>query len=90
MCSQKQYRCSYCYMGSYHACKSIFLCHTLLIILKPFLSSCDNQSDTPVQVYFMDTQIWYAIFATLVGGIYGAFRRLGEVCLLCVVVKQSL
>lgn len=27
----------------------------------------------------MDTQIWYAIFSTMVGGIYGAFRRLGEV-----------
>jgi callose synthase len=30
-------------------------------------------------VYFMDTQIWYAIYATIVGGIYGAFRRLGEI-----------
>ena len=28
----------------------------------------------------MDAQIWYAIFSTLFGGIYGAFRRLGEVC----------
>jgi uncharacterized membrane protein YkvI len=28
----------------------------------------------------MDTQIWYAIFSTMIGGIYGAFRRLGEVC----------
>ncbi|KAK9061500.1 hypothetical protein SSX86_018682 [Deinandra increscens subsp. villosa] len=33
-----------------------------------------------ILVYFMDTQIWYAIFSTLFGGIYGAFRRLGEVC----------
>ncbi|KAG9136294.1 hypothetical protein Leryth_003881 [Lithospermum erythrorhizon] len=32
-----------------------------------------------VLVYFMDTQIWYAIFSTLFGGIYGAFRRLGEI-----------
>lgn len=32
-----------------------------------------------VQVYFMDTQIWYALFSTLIGGIYGAYRRLGEV-----------
>lgn len=32
-----------------------------------------------LQVYFMDTQIWYAIFSTIFGGIYGAFRRLGEV-----------
>lgn len=27
----------------------------------------------------MDTQIWYAVFSTLIGGIYGACRRLGEV-----------
>ncbi|XP_057838272.1 callose synthase 3 isoform X2 [Cryptomeria japonica] len=32
-----------------------------------------------VLVYFMDTQIWYSIFSTLFGGIYGAFRRLGEI-----------
>ncbi|KAJ8759965.1 hypothetical protein K2173_010821 [Erythroxylum novogranatense] len=32
-----------------------------------------------VLVYFMDAQIWYAIFSTLFGGIYGAFRRLGEI-----------
>lgn len=37
------------------------------------------KSAVPLQVYFMDTQIWYAIFSTLFGGIYGAFRRLGEV-----------
>ncbi|CAA0815271.1 Callose synthase 3 [Striga hermonthica] len=30
-------------------------------------------------VYFMDAQIWYAIFSTLFGGVYGAFRRLGEI-----------
>ncbi|GAA0172046.1 hypothetical protein LIER_25951 [Lithospermum erythrorhizon] len=32
-----------------------------------------------VLVYFMDTQIWYAIFSTIFGGFYGAFRRLGEI-----------
>ncbi|KAK3032507.1 hypothetical protein RJ639_036174 [Escallonia herrerae] len=32
-----------------------------------------------VLVYFMDTQIWYAIFATIFGGIYGAFSHLGEI-----------
>ncbi|XP_073000931.1 callose synthase 3-like [Typha latifolia] len=32
-----------------------------------------------ILVYFMDTQIWYAIFSTLLGGIYGAFLRLGEI-----------
>lgn len=31
------------------------------------------------QVYFMDTQIWYAIFSTICGGVIGAFDRLGEV-----------
>ncbi|KAG5520395.1 hypothetical protein RHGRI_033092 [Rhododendron griersonianum] len=31
-----------------------------------------------VLVYFMDTQIWYAIFSTIFGGIYGAFSHLGE------------
>ncbi|KAD5961694.1 hypothetical protein E3N88_13167 [Mikania micrantha] len=30
-------------------------------------------------VYFMDTQIWYAIFSTIFGGVYGAFNRLGEI-----------
>ncbi|KAG2675087.1 hypothetical protein I3760_13G168800 [Carya illinoinensis] len=32
-----------------------------------------------ILVYFMDTQIWYAIFSTIYGGVYGAFRRLGEI-----------
>ncbi|XP_074325305.1 callose synthase 3-like isoform X1 [Apium graveolens] len=32
-----------------------------------------------ILVYFMDTQIWYAIFSTILGGMYGAFRRLGEI-----------
>ncbi|MQL77135.1 hypothetical protein Taro_009524, partial [Colocasia esculenta] len=32
-----------------------------------------------VLVYFMDAQIWYAIFSTLFGGILGAFSHLGEI-----------
>ncbi|KAL7202962.1 hypothetical protein ACSBR1_034419 [Camellia fascicularis] len=32
-----------------------------------------------ILVYFMDVQIWYSIFSTLFGGIYGAFCRLGEI-----------
>ncbi|KAF4373230.1 hypothetical protein G4B88_007243 [Cannabis sativa] len=32
-----------------------------------------------VEVYFMDAQIWYAIFSTLFGGIHGAFSHLGEI-----------
>ncbi|KMZ59025.1 1,3-beta-glucan synthase [Zostera marina] len=32
-----------------------------------------------VLVYFMDTQIWYAIFSTIFGGIQGAFNHLGEI-----------
>ncbi|KAI4317106.1 hypothetical protein L6164_025010 [Bauhinia variegata] len=30
-------------------------------------------------VYFMDTQIWYAIYSTVYGGVVGAFDRLGEI-----------
>ncbi|OAY73982.1 Callose synthase 3, partial [Ananas comosus] len=45
------------------------------IILVCFLHPHCTLYDT---VYFMDAQIWYAIFSTLVGGIYGACRRLGE------------
>ncbi|MED6156387.1 Callose synthase 5, partial [Stylosanthes scabra] len=30
-------------------------------------------------VYFMDAQIWYAVFSTLYGGVIGAFDRLGEI-----------
>ncbi|GJR60200.1 retrovirus-related pol polyprotein from transposon TNT 1-94 [Tanacetum coccineum] len=40
----------------------------------------------------MDTQIWYVIFSTLYGGIYEAFRRLGEIQTLglpCLVVTSS-
>ncbi|PKA61474.1 Callose synthase 7 [Apostasia shenzhenica] len=32
-----------------------------------------------VLVYFMDAQIWYAIFSTIFGGINGAFSHLGEI-----------
>ncbi|GJV87217.1 callose synthase 3, partial [Tanacetum coccineum] len=44
-----------------------------------------------ILVYFMDTQIWYAIFSTY-EGIYEAFRRLGEIQTLglpCLVVTSS-
>ena len=27
----------------------------------------------------MDSQIWYAVYSTIFGGISGSFRRLGEV-----------
>lgn len=32
-----------------------------------------------VQVYFMDTQIWYSVFCTIFGGVYGILHHLGEV-----------
>eukprot|EP00252_Welwitschia_mirabilis_P000809 TRINITY_DN1078_c0_g2_i1.p1 TRINITY_DN1078_c0_g2~~TRINITY_DN1078_c0_g2_i1.p1 ORF type:complete len:1946 (+),score=300.86 TRINITY_DN1078_c0_g2_i1:262-6099(+) len=32
-----------------------------------------------ILVYFMDAQIWYALFSSVFGGIYGAFRHLGEI-----------
>ncbi|PPR91540.1 hypothetical protein GOBAR_AA29140 [Gossypium barbadense] len=31
-----------------------------------------------ILVYFMDVQVWYTIFSTLLGGVLGAFRHLGE------------
>ncbi|KAK8360802.1 hypothetical protein V6Z12_A04G188100 [Gossypium hirsutum] len=32
-----------------------------------------------ILVYFMDVQVWYTIFSTLLGGVLGAFRHLGEI-----------
>ncbi|XP_065874935.1 callose synthase 5-like [Euphorbia lathyris] len=32
-----------------------------------------------ILVYFMDSQIWYAVLSTIYGGFIGAFDRLGEV-----------
>lgn len=32
-----------------------------------------------IMVYFMDAQIWYAVWSTIFGGINGAFSRLGEI-----------
>ncbi|KAH7862012.1 hypothetical protein Vadar_033662 [Vaccinium darrowii] len=32
-----------------------------------------------ILVYFMDTQIWYAVFSTLCGGVLGVLDRLGEI-----------
>ncbi|KAM4094928.1 hypothetical protein ACB094_06G232000 [Castanea mollissima] len=32
-----------------------------------------------ILVYFMDAQIWYAIYSTLFGGIHGAFSHVGEI-----------
>ncbi|CAB4278533.1 unnamed protein product [Prunus armeniaca] len=32
-----------------------------------------------ILVYLLDTQIWYAIFQTIYGGVVGAFDRLGEI-----------
>jgi hypothetical protein len=52
---------------------------TTVLCQKKFLPNMLSFVTCIVQVYFMDTQIWYAVFSTLVGGIYGACRRLGEV-----------
>ncbi|CAM0878096.1 unnamed protein product [Alopecurus aequalis] len=32
-----------------------------------------------VMVYFMDTQIWFAFFSTVYGGLHGVFSHLGEI-----------
>ncbi|MBA0742686.1 hypothetical protein Gogos_015719 [Gossypium gossypioides] len=31
------------------------------------------------QVYFMDTQIWYSVYCTVCGGLYGILHHLGEI-----------
>ena len=55
----------------------LYLYSFLLLITNLFVNTWNIYC---LQVYFMDTQIWYAIFSTLFGGVYGAFYRLGEVC----------
>ncbi|KAJ4726559.1 Callose synthase-like protein [Melia azedarach] len=32
-----------------------------------------------IVVYFMDTQIWYSVFCTMFGGLYGILHHLGEI-----------
>ncbi|XP_012074237.1 putative callose synthase 8 isoform X2 [Jatropha curcas] len=32
-----------------------------------------------IVVYFMDTQIWYSVFCTIYGGVYGIINHLGEI-----------
>ncbi|KAH9779597.1 putative callose synthase 8 [Citrus sinensis] len=32
-----------------------------------------------IVVYFMDTQIWYSVFCTIFGGLYGILHHLGEI-----------
>lgn len=51
-------------------------------LLLHFCWSVSDYFGILLQIYFMDTQIWYAIFSTLCGGVIGAFDRLGEVTLL--------
>lgn len=75
LCSQEQYRCCDCTMGSYCSCELSFFPSNSCVILQ--WDWCLKPINI-LQVYFMDTQIWYAIFSTIFGGIYGAFRRLGE------------
>lgn len=31
------------------------------------------------QVYFMDAQIWYSVYCSVFGGVYGILHHLGEV-----------
>ncbi|KAG2676273.1 hypothetical protein I3760_12G045500 [Carya illinoinensis] len=32
-----------------------------------------------IVVYFMDTQIWYSVFCTIFGGVYGILHHIGEI-----------
>lgn len=58
----------------------LFLFQFQLFVLCNIVS-CGSMSF--LQVYFMDPQIWYAIYSTLYGGFIGAFGRLGEVSAFC-------
>ncbi|KAK3000335.1 hypothetical protein RJ639_021903, partial [Escallonia herrerae] len=49
------------------------------IFRKDYTLFMENRITVNSLVYFMDTQIWYAIFSTLCGGVIGAFDRLGEI-----------
>lgn len=51
----------------------------LFIAMGLYLTVTPIYAKFPMQVYFMDTQIWYATLSTLVGSIIGAYKRLGEV-----------
>ncbi|KAK9078560.1 hypothetical protein SSX86_002617 [Deinandra increscens subsp. villosa] len=66
--------------------KAIMSVHMYTYTWHSFSSSAMNNIGVVVSlwapsilVYFMDTQIWYAIFSTIFGGVYGAFNRLGEI-----------
>ena len=41
--------------------------------------TCILKQMSNFQVYFMDTQIWYSVFCTIFGGLYGVLHHLGEV-----------
>ncbi|XP_076942400.1 callose synthase 3-like [Bidens hawaiensis] len=66
--------------------KAIMSVHTHTYTWDSFFSPARNNIGVVVGVwvpiilvYFMDTQIWYAIFSTIFGGVYGAFYHLGEI-----------
>jgi hypothetical protein len=62
-----------------HWAPIILVCINPVFCQNMFFTNMLSFVSCTVQVYFMDTQIWYAVFSTLVGGMYGACRRLGEV-----------
>lgn len=77
--SKKQHWSRNCPLGSHYYCKFIYILVIRFLCMFMVLLYSQSLNHNPFQVYFMDTQIWYAIFSTIFGGIYGAFRRLGEV-----------
>ncbi|MQM06168.1 hypothetical protein Taro_038982 [Colocasia esculenta] len=59
-----------------------FIVSVIISLVPSFLSLflfIDEYSVDILQVYFMDTQIWYSIFCAVFGGVYGIFCHLGEI-----------
>ncbi|XP_052191392.1 callose synthase 5 isoform X2 [Diospyros lotus] len=66
--------------------KDIMRIHRIQYTWHEFFPNAENNYGAVISiwmpvllVYFMDTQIFYAIFSTLCGGVIGAFDRLGEI-----------
>lgn len=52
-------------------------------VVTNYLLTCILKQMLNFQVYFMDTQIWYSVFCTIFGGLYGVLHHLGEVSTHC-------
>lgn len=78
--SQEQCWSNRCYMGSNHTCK---LYYDFIVCFWSFIFSFRHlylpRWILLFQVYFMDAQIWYSVYCSVFGGVYGILHHLGEV-----------